>query len=140
MRFRDYFSLKHILFAIVLIAVMLAFAVRQSNNTVKVNFGSTEVSIFSSKYSLSIPYNMVASAKLTELAVPGDRLADAYDDDILRAGFWENETWGEYYIVADLDVDTCIVTELDDGRIFVFSRKNDNATAGDFEILKTHIS
>ena len=135
MRFRDYFSVKHILFAIALMGLMIFFAIRQSNNTVKVYFEQDQVVATSAKYSLGMPYDQIASAELTELPFEGDRVASAYDDDTLRAGVWHNDTWGEYYIVADLDAKNCIEVTLDDGRIFVFSRKNDSTTEEDYRQL-----
>lgn len=139
MKFRDYFSIKHILFAIGLFAVMMLFAVNQSNNSVKVYFEDTEVQATSAKYSISIPYDMIVSAELVTLPAEGERVLDAYDDGTLRAGIWQNEVWGEYYIVADLDVKTCIEVTLDDGRIFVFSRKNEDTTAEIFAELQSHL-
>ena len=127
MRFRDYFSLKHILFAIVLMGLMVLLAINQSANTVKVYFENTEVQVISAKYSLAIPYDIIQSAELVDLPFEGERVVHAYDDDTLRAGVWNNETWGEYHIVADLDAKNCIAVRLNDGRLFVFSHK-DNAT------------
>ena len=140
MRFRDYFSVKHILFAVALIALMMFFAVRQSNDMVKVYFEDTSVDVVSSKYSMNIPYDMVESAELADLAEAGERLAECYDDDIIRTGFWGNDTWGEYYIVADLDPDNCIVVHLNDGRMFVFSRKSNAENEKLFETLQTYLS
>jgi len=140
MKFRDYFSLKHILFAIGLIALMLFFAFRQSNNTVKVNFGDTSVSVSSAKYSMSILYSDIRSAQLTNLAEAGEEVADSFDDDILRAGEWHNDTWGDYIIVADLDTSNCVLLTLYDGRTLVFSRKNDKATIEDFETLQSYLN
>ena len=140
MRFRDYFSVKHILFAVALIALMMFFAVRQSNDMVKVYFEDTSVDVVSSKYSMNIPYDMVESAALADLAEAGERLAECYDDDIIRTGFWGNDTWGEYYIVADLDPDNCIVVHLNDGRMFVFSRKSNAENEKLFETLQTYLS
>ena len=140
MKFRDYFSLKHILFAISLIAVMMFFAVRQSNNMVKVYFEDTQMEVVSSKYSMAIPYDIIASAELADLAEPGEKVESGWDDDLLRSGKWVNDTWGEYYICADLDTSNCIVMELNDGRIFVISRKNDKTTAEIYETLLTYLN
>ena len=139
MRFRDYFALKHILFATALMGLMILFAIRQSNNTVKVYFEQDQVVATSAKYSLGMPYDQIASAKLTELPFEGDRVASAYDDDTLRAGVWNNETWGEYYIVCDLDAKNCIEVTLTDGRIFVFSRKDNATTEADYQTLLEHL-
>ena len=140
MKFRDYFSVKHILFAVGLMAVMLFFAMRQSDNVVKVYFEDTNVQVTSSKYSMSIQYADIRSAELTDLAEGGERIADAFDDDILRAGVWRNDTWGEYIICADLDTTNCIVVTINDGRTMVFSRKNDATNAELYQTLQTHLS
>ena len=139
MKFRDYFSVKHILFAIGLMGLMVVLAIRQSNNTVKVYFEATEVQVFSAKYSLAIPYNIVQSAELVDLPFEGDRVTNAFDDETLRAGVWNNETWGEYHIVADLDATNCIEVRLNDGRIFVFSRKDNATTQADYQTLTEYL-
>lgn len=139
MKFRDYFSLKHILFAVVLFAVLIPFAIRDSNNQVKVRFDDENIYTVSNKYTLTIPYADIASAELVPLAEPGEKVQDGYDDDILRAGIWRNDTWGEYYITADLDTDQCVLITLRDGRLFVFSHKNNATTAEDFETLQTYL-
>ena len=139
MKFRDYFSLKHILFAVVLMALMVLLAIRQSNNTVKVYFENTEVQVFSAKYSLAIPYDIIESAQLVDLPFEGERVTDAFDDDTLRAGVWNNETWGEYHIVADLDAKNCIEVKLNDGQTFVFSRKDNATTEADYQTLTGYL-
>jgi hypothetical protein len=139
MKFRDYFSLKHILFAVVLMAIMLFFAIRQSNNTVKVYFEDTNVQVTSSKYSMTIQYADILSAELVPVEAAGEKIADTYDDDILRAGTWRNAVWGEYSICADLDTTNCIVLTIDGGRTLVFSRKNDETTAEIFQTLQTYL-
>ena len=139
MRFKDYFSLKHIIFAVVLIGLMMLFAVNQSNNTVKVKFQENAVRITSSQYSMTIDYTDIVSVKQESLADAGEKVENGYDDDILRAGKWKNETWGEYHVCADLDVKKCIVVTLDDGSVFVFSRKSDKETASIYNELLTHL-
>jgi len=128
MRFRDYFSIKHILFAVLIFAVLIPFAIRDSNNQVKVSFDDSNVYTSSNKYNLTIPFADIASVELTALAEPGEKVQDGYDDDILRAGMWKNDTWGEYYITADLDADNCVLITLQDGRLFVISQKDNTTT------------
>lgn len=139
MRFKDYFSLKHMLFAIALFAILIPFAIRDSNNQVKVSFDDTSIYTTSNKYNMTIRYDQIAEAKLTDLAEPGEKVQDGYDDDILRAGMWKNETWGEYHVTADLDTTNCVVMTLTDGRIFVFSSKDNETTAQHFETLQSHL-
>ena len=139
MKFRDYFSLKHILFAVVLMALMVLLAINQSVNTVKVYFESTEIQVISAKYSLVIPYDIIESAQLVDLPFEGERVTNAYDDETLRAGVWNNAVWGEYHIVADLDAKNCIEVKLNDGRIFVFSHKDNNTTQADYQTLTEYL-
>ena len=140
MKFKDYFSLKHILFALLLFAVLIPFVIRDSNKQVRVSFDASSVSISSKKYSMTVRYDDINSASLTDLAEPGEELADAYDDDILHAGVWKNDVWGEYHIAADLDTTNCIKIQLKDGRIFVFSSVDNDTTAAHFETLQSHLS
>ncbi len=140
MKFKDYFSLKHILFALALFAILIPFAIRDSNNQVKVSFDSTSIYVSSNKYNMDVSFDQIASAELTGLAEPGEKVEDGYDDDILRAGMWKNDTWGEYYIAADLDTTNCVVMHLDDGRIFVFSSKNNETTAALFDQLQGYLN
>lgn len=139
MKFRDYFSLKHILFAVVLIGLMMLFAVNQSNNTVKVKFQEETVRITSSEYNITLEYADIASVTHEKLAAAGLEKENSYDDEILRSGVWENDTWGRYHICADLDVDNCVVVRLHDDRIFVFSRKNNAETEKIYQELLTHL-
>ena len=140
MKFRDYFSLKHILFAVAIFAILIPFAIRDSNNQVKVSYDDSNIYTSSNKYSLTIPYADIASVSLTGLAEPGEKMQDGYDDDILRAGMWKNDSWGEYYITADLDADNCVLIKLKDGRLFVVSRKDNAATEEIYHTLLDKLS
>ena len=140
MKFRDYFSLKHILFALVLIGLMMIFAINDSNNMVKVKIQDTSVRISSSEYAMSLDYDDIASVKLETLLAPGQQKETAYDDEMLRAGVWENDAWGVYHACIDLDAEKCIVVYLQDGRVFVFSRKNDRETEKIYEELLSHVN
>lgn len=125
MRFRDIFSLKHILFALFVMAVMIPFAISQSNNTVKVNVNERQVLARSSRFQMLVDYDIIDSMELVPLAEAGEKLSeDSYDDGIVRYGQWKNSVWGEYTVCADADVESCIVLHLNDGRIFVFNRKD----------------
>lgn len=140
MKFRDYFSKKQLFFALFIFIILIPIALWQSSNLVKVSFNSEHVNISSSKYSMSIRYNEIASAELVDLAEAGEKVQDGYDDDLIRTGVWKNNTWGEYTVCVDLDATQCIVAHLDDGRIFVFNRKNNETTADLFETLQTYLA
>lgn len=134
--FRSHAVIKQLLFVLVLFALLIPVAIWDSNSQVKVRFGSDTVSVKCDRYSMSILYADIASAELTELAEPGEPIADCRDDAIILCGVWSNEPWGEYTVVADPDATNCIKLHLKDGRILVFSRKNNNSTAEDFAELQ----
>lgn len=130
---------RQLLFGLFLFAIMIPIAILDSNTQVKVSFYDTSVFIKSDKYSMDVPYEQIESAALEAMADPGERVDYSYDNDVLRAGVWNNEAWGEYHIVADLDTSCCVVLHLDDGRIFVFSCKDDAKTEKLYTELLTHI-
>lgn len=131
--------LRQLFFVLALFAILLPIAIWDSNTQVKVSFDTTSVYVNSDKYSLTVPYDIIASAELTALPEPGEELEDAFDNDIIRTGKWRNDTWGEYYINADLDAGNCIKLLLNDGRIFAFSCKDNAKTAELFDTLLTYL-
>ena len=140
MKFRDYFSLKHLIFAIILMAIMLCFAIHQSNNTVKVSFANDHVYVRSSKYGMTISYQDIDSVALEALGNPGEKAdEEAWDDDIVRYGNWINDDWGKYIACIDPDTSNCIVVHISDGRTLVFSRKNDATTQEIYDTLLTYL-
>ena len=140
MRFRDYFSIKHILFGIAIVALMMVFAFNQSNNVVKVTFDDDSVYVYSKLYNMDILYSDIAHAELTTLEEPGEEIQDAFDDGTLVAGVWNNEAWGEYHCCIDPDTANCVLMTLIDGRTMVFSRKDGETTATLFHELMDYLS
>lgn len=143
MKLREVFqtkqTIKQLLFVVFLFAIMIPIAIWDSNTQVKVKFSETQVVVRSDRYSMTIPYDMVEDVQLQDLADAGEELEGGSDNDIIRIGPWHNDAWGDYYICADLDAGNCIVVTLDDGRIFVFSRRDDAATAEDYESFREHL-
>jgi len=140
MKFRDYFSIKHILFAIGLVALMLVFAFWQSGNVVKVTFYEESVFVKARRYAMDIHYEDIQSAELTAMEESGEEVLDSFDDDTVRTGVWKNEAWGEYTTCIDPDTDNCILLKIEDGRTLVFSRKDDETTEALFETLQTYLA
>ena len=141
MKFRDYFSLKHILFAVALFALLIPIAIRDSDTQVKVRFDDTSVYVNSDRFGMTVGYDLIASAALEPMGDPGEKAdEDAFDNDIVRTGLWTNGSWGEYNICADLDTGNCVVMYLHDGRVFVFSQKNDATTQEAYETLQSHLN
>ena len=139
MKFRDYFSLKHILFAVFLFAILIPIAMWDSGTQINVYFQETGMNITSDKYSMNVQFEQITSAELAPLADAGEKVEDGYDNDIIRCGVWENDTWGEYYANIDPDTSNCVVLTLDDGRTFVFSCKDDKKTAELYDKLLTYL-
>ena len=132
--------LKQLGFALVIFAILIPLSFWDSGRQVQVSFDDSSIFVKSKKYSMSVLYQEIDSAELTQLADPGEEVTDSFDNDILRTGIWENDTWGEYYIVADLDTSNCIVLHLIDGRTFVFSCKDDETTVSHYEQLCLHLN
>lgn len=126
--------LKQFFFVLVLFALLIPIAFLDSDTQVKVKFYEDEISIKSDRYTMTVRYDQIAEAELTDLADPGEKVQDGFDNDIIRAGTWKNDVWGEYSINADPDTSLCVKMTLTDGRIFVFSCKDDAKTE---ELYKT---
>ena len=132
--------LKQLFFVIALFAILIPIAIWDSDTQVKVNFGETQVSVRSDRYNMTILYDDIATAELVQMPDAGEKVQDGFDNDILRCGVWTNETWGEYTICADRDTASCVLVTLKDGRVFVFSQKDDSTTEQLYETLLTRIS
>ena len=143
MNFRDLFSkrsIRQLIFVALLFALLIPIAIWDSGTQVKVQFNDTSLYVRCDRYNMTIAYDEISSAELVELPEPGEKLENGFDDDIIRAGLWKNDIWGEYHICADLDTTVCVVIKLEDGRTFVFSCKSDKATTEDYEQLKTYLT
>lgn len=143
MKFWKQFSkqavLRQLFFALLIFALIIPFALWDSFTQIKASFGEVSVTVKSDKYSLDIQYADIASAELTVLAEAGEKVADGYDNDIIRCGLWKNDAWGEYYINADLDATDCILIHTTDGKTFVFNGANNQKTAALYDTLQTHL-
>lgn len=133
-------ALRQFCFGLVIIALLIPVAIWDSGTQVKVSFGSSQVQIKSDRYNMTVPYELIADAQLQPLGDPGEKVEEGFDNDIIRTGTWKNDAWGVYSVNADPDTSTCVVMQLTDGRIFVFSIKNDEKTAETYETLLTYIS
>lgn len=140
MRFRDYFSLKHIILTVLVLALFIGFAVLDSNTQVKTYFEATSVTIKTDPYNMTIAYQDIESVELAPLAEAGEKVQDAKDDRSLRTGHWKNEAWGDYYICADLEATDCVVIRVKDGRVLVVSKKDNAETAKLYETFLTYVA
>ena len=131
--------LKQFFFVLALFALLIPIALWDSGTQVKVRFYNDEVNVKSDRYTMIVRYDLIESAELTELAEPGEKVLDGFDNDIVVTGTWRNEAWGEYSINADPDTSVCVKMTLTDGRIFVFSCKDDAKTEELYKTLMTHL-
>lgn len=134
---KKYF-VRYLVFGLILFAVVIGLSMVESNYKVQESFDDTSVTIKSKRYSMNVPYDLIAEAELTAMPERGD-VVDGSDDMTVRTGVWNNELWGEYYVCADPDSTNCVAMHLTDGRIFVFSLKNDETTAAAYETLLSHL-
>lgn len=137
-KFKALVPLRHILFLLALFAVTLVIFYFDSSEDIKISFSEESVTAKASNFQMDIPYEMIGSAELVSMEEGGSKITGS-DNMVTRLGTWENEAWGEYSICADLDAQNCIKVNLDDGRIFIFSRKNDEETASIYAELLSHL-
>ena len=130
-------SKKDFIFGLVVFALAILISLKPSNK-VRVQFDETSVDVVTTKYSMNIPYDMVDSVSLVDKPELGTQI-DAYNDNIVAYGIWENDTWGEYTACIEGATDNCIVIHLTDGRLFVISRRNNEETAAVYEQFQTYL-
>ena len=140
MKFRDYFSLRQILFSIAIVLLVILFAIIENNNRIKVTFYESDFLVKADHYSIRVSYSEIETVSFTDLAEAGEEIADGSDDGLLRTGNWRNDIWGEYYICADSEISKCIVLKLTDGQTYVFSRKDDKTTEALYQELLIHLN
>ena len=143
MKFWKSFSKKAVLrqffFVLALFALLIPVAIWDSGTQVKVKFYAEDFRIKSDRYTMTVRYDQVAEAELTALIDPGEKVEDGFDNDIVRTGTWRNDAWGVYSINADPDTTLCVKMILTDGRVFVFSSKDDVQTEDLYKTLMTHV-
>ena len=139
MKFWQNISKRDFGFGIVILVLVIAISVLQPSNKIIAEFGEEAVDIKSSKYTMNIPYEMVAALELVDKPDMGTEV-DGHDDMILQTGIWENEVWGEYTQCTEIATDNCIVIHLTDGRIFVISRRDNEETRKVFEEFQSHLA
>lgn len=139
MKFWQSISTKDFGFGIILFALVIAVSILQPSNKIIFEFGDDAVDVKSSKYKMNIPYEMVDFIELVEKPDMGTEVK-GHDDMILQTGTWTNEAWGQYENCTEIATDNCIVIHLDDGRIFVASRRDNEETAAIFEEFQSYLN
>lgn len=138
-KLKSLFSWKDLFFTVLLFGIMLMLAFCNAESQVQVKFQEESVDIVSAKFTMNIPYDMVEEINLVEYPEDAE-LLNGNGDISLHAGLFSNSAWGEYNACVDLGAKQCITVLLDDGRLFVFSRKNDEETAAIFDTFQTYLN
>lgn len=132
--FKNKTAVRYFIFGIFVFAATIVFSYIDSANDVKVTIGDSEVTIHSDYNSMSISYKDIQSIELVPIPEAGT-VVSGKDNMTLRYGTWINDYWGEHFICADLDCTNCIAVKVDDGRVLVFSSKNNDTTQQIYETL-----
>lgn len=130
---------RYTVFGLCLFAVAIAFSFVGAHFRIDVVFSDTDMSISSNRYNMSVEYELISSAELVSMPDRGEHI-DGKDENDIRYGIWNNDTWGEYYVCAIPNATNCIVMHLNDGRIFVFNARSNDYTAELFAELQTHLN
>lgn len=138
-KLKSLFSVKDMLFTVVLFGLIIGIACCKADTQVQVTFSDTAVDVVSARYAMNIPYELVERIQLVEYD-KDDTLVKGTGDISLHTGTWTNAVWGEYFACVDLGAKLCIKAELQDGRLFVFSRKSDQETTAVFETFQTYLN
>lgn len=137
-KLKQLFRLRDLVFTVLLFSIILGIAFCKAESQVEVTFNDASVDVVSARYSMNIPYDMVAEIDLVEY-IQDSTLLKGKGDISLQTGTWTNEVWGEYFACVDLGSKQCVKVKLEDGRLFVFSRLSDEETATIFETFQSHL-
>ena len=121
------FRWRDLAFTLLLFTLIIGIAFCRAQNLVEVTFSDAAVDVVGNRYSMNIPYDMVADVELAEYSKDDDVIS-AREDLALRTGQWYSEIWGEYSACIDLQTKTCVLVHLNDGRYFAFSTESDEVT------------
>ena len=85
--------LRQMFFVLALFAILIPIAIWDSGTQVKVRFYDEDMMVKSDRYTMTVRYDQIDYAELTELAEPGEKVQDGFDNDIVRTGTWRNDVW-----------------------------------------------
>ena len=131
-------SKKDLIFGLIILALTILISFKPSNK-VRFTYGEDSVDIKTTRFSMNIPYDMVEDLELVSKPDMGEKV-DGFTDDIIAHGLWKNASWGEYTACLEVCTENCILVHLDDGRLFVLSRRNNEETQKVFEEFKTYLN
>ena len=133
------FKWRDVAFTALIFFIILTLAFCMGETMMDVTFNDDSVDIVTSRYTMNIPYDMVDSVELGQIN-KYDEVIKGKADIAVRTGQWISETWGEYSACLDMQTSKCIMVHLNDGRLFVFSHKNDEKVQQDFDTLQSYLN
>ena len=136
-KFWQLISKKDLIFGIIIFILVILISFKPSNK-VRFSFEEDSVDIKATKYAMNIPYDMIDYIELIDKPDTGEEI-NGYTDNIIVTGEWKNDAFGEYTACIEVATDNCIAVHLNDGRIFVVSRRDNEETAKVYEEFLTHL-
>jgi hypothetical protein len=116
----------HILIFIFL-AVATVFAIVYSGGSTVLDVGESSLTINGAgSTSYTIDYEDIQSVELVDSPDYGTRI-DGGKKQMYAYGIWNNESWGEYRLYVNTNIDVCIVITEIEG-VFVFNYINEQTT------------
>ena len=133
------FKWRDLAFTVLLFTLILTVAFCRAEDMIQVNFGEDALDVVTNRYSMNVPYEMIESVEVGVLD-KDDEIIQGKGDLALRTGHCTNKDWGEYYGIIDLQTSKCVLIQLNDGRLFVFSHKSDEKVQSDAATLQTYLN
>ena len=130
-------SKKDLIFGLIVFALAILISMKPSNK-VRFYFEEDAVDIKTTKFSMNIPYDMIDRIELVDKPEMGEEI-DGYTDNVIQTGQWKNDAFGEYTACIEVYTDNCIVIYLDDSRLFVVSRRDNEETQRVYEEFLTYL-
>ena len=138
-KFWQLVSRKDLIFIICIFLLVIVISLVEPLTKITVTMDDSAVEAKSTRYFINVKYELIESAELVEMPDKGN-VVNGSDDMSIRYGIWNNDTWGEYTIVAIPNATNCIVMHLHDGRTFVFNARSNEYTAELFAALSAHLN
>lgn len=118
---------KNSIFIILILSIMLFYIFSGGSVGISLDFGEEALTLSAADNDWQIPYDQIASLKLTELPNTG-AMMEGIEKRTLRCGIWENEVWGQYTLCIDPRIDRCIIVTMNSGDVYVLNYESNEST------------
>jgi len=111
----------------IFLAVATVFAIVYSSDSTVIDVGESSLTINGAgSTSYTIDYEDIRAVELVDSPYYGTSI-DGGKKQMYAYGIWNNESWGEYRLYVNTNVDVCIVITEIEG-VFVFNYINEQTT------------